>query len=418
MERQQFVPAKCIGRRQMQRRVTKAVGDFQSQCCDDIAFKGNLTHNNLKLFEAAMPILENINDTSCNISSTEDLGLSSCHNADDVPSNACDSQFLNLLNVESVQNCHSNLGCSKDCEGESETVSSVEKNNLSDSLKNWANDFKITTTALTKLLHLLSPFHPELPLDSRTLLRTPLDFNSKELETGQYSHFGLQKGLYMFLESNINFKDSTISISFNIDGLPLFNSSNVQVWPILALIKNEEFFIKPFPVGVFCGNAKPKPLAIYLEDFLNELLNLIENGLLFKNKLFKINIHSFICDAPARAYLKCVKSHNGYSSCDKCVNPGEYFNGRIIFTKTDAAKRTDASFVAQEDEDHHLGISPLLKIPVGLVSQFPSEYMHSTCLGVMKKLLNAWISRLETVHSNRNEPQTKGHRRITALEGI
>jgi len=31
-------------------------------------------------------------------------------------------------------------------------------------------------------------------------------------------------------------------------------------------------------------------------------------------------------------------------------------------------------------------------LPMGLVSQIPFEYMHLVCLGVMKKLLSAWIN--------------------------
>jgi len=43
------------------------------------------------------------------------------------------------------------------------------------------------------------------------------------------------------------------------------------------------------------------------------------------------------------------------------------------------------------DEDHHKGTSPLSMLPIGMVSQVPFEYMHLVCLGVMKKLLSAWI---------------------------
>ena len=32
----------------------------------------------------------------------------------------------------------------------------------------------------------------------------------------------------------------------------------------------------------------------------------------------------FICDTPARAFLKCVKSHTGYFSCDHCEVEGEW----------------------------------------------------------------------------------------------
>ena len=52
--------------------------------------------------------------------------------------------------------------------------------------------------------------------------------------------------------------------------------------------------------------------------------------------------------------------------------------------------RTDVSFNAFEDEDHHKDISPLVELNIGMVSQFPQDYMHLVCLGVVKRLLLLW----------------------------
>lgn len=65
---------------------------------------------------------------------------------------------------------------------------------------------------------------------------------------------------------------------------------------------------------------------MYLEDFVNELLFIIENGIQIGFKKVEFYVHSFICDAPARAFIKCVKYHSGYSSCDKCTVRREYLN--------------------------------------------------------------------------------------------
>ena len=42
------------------------------------------------------------------------------------------------------------------------------------------------------------------------------------------------------------------------------------------------------------------------------------------------------------------------------------------------------------DKGHHLGVSPLLKLGVGMVSQFGLDYMHLVCLGVVKRLFSYW----------------------------
>ena len=119
---------------------------------------------------------------------------------------------------------------------------------------------------------------------------------------------------------------------------------------------------------------------------------MLHEGFLFENKLYIVKVHSFICDAPARAYVKCTKSHGGYSSCDKCIETGEYVQNRVIYKSVLASRRTDLDFQLFTDEDHHTGVSPLTKLPIGLVTKFPIDYMHAVCLGVMKKLLNTWMS--------------------------
>lgn len=235
----------------------------------------------------------------------------------------------------------------------------------------------------------MSPFHPELPLDFRTFLGTPLTTLKRILENGEYCHFGIRHALEVFLATNNILVENSINLSFNIDGLPLFRSSAIQFWPILGLIKNCSS--APFVVGLFCGNSKPSTLESYLNEFVNEFSSLLTDGFSFQNKKYNITLHSFVCDAPARAFLKCIKSHSGYSSCEKCVEQGDYVNGRVIL-KNKAFARTDLSFTMKTDEDHHVGTTPLLKRNIGLVSNFPIDYMHCICLGVVRKLLNTWIS--------------------------
>ncbi|KAF2885792.1 hypothetical protein ILUMI_20375 [Ignelater luminosus] len=253
----------------------------------------------------------------------------------------------------------------------------------------WAIKGNISHTNLSKLLHILHTYHPELPLDSRTLLDTSFNIKHVSLETGGFVYFGIEYCLRNFL-SKYNAFSGVLDITFNIDGLPLFNSRNVQLWPILGKVAN--FKSDPFVVAVFCGGAKPSPLTSYLSDFIQELKHLLRNGLIFSEKTYSISIHSFVCNVPARAFLKCIKTHNGYSCCERCLEPGEYFNGRVVLTGISAPKRNNRSFRMQLDGEHHIGISPLVDLPIDLVIKFPIDYMHNGCLGVMRKLINVWLS--------------------------
>lgn len=62
----------------------------------------------------------------------------------------------------------------------------------------------------------------------------------------------------------------------------------------------------------------------------------------------------------------------------------------MTFPETNAPLRTDVSFNALEDDDHHKGLSPFEELNVGMVSQFPLDYMHLVCLGVVKSMLLLW----------------------------
>lgn len=222
--------------------------------------------------------------------------------------------------------------------------SSVDcSNSLVNKLRHWAlvDHTSVAHNAITDLLHILQPLDPQLPLDSRTLLKTPVKLITSSVDNGDYCHFGLKTALNKFLQCSPNFTQTVLKVSFNIDGLPLFHRSTVQLWPILGIIKNTSVTYPPFSVGIFCGTSKPKPLHVYLEEFVSELQHLLQFGITYNSKHFKVAVHGFVCDAPAKAYVKNIKSYSGYYSCDKCTEQGEYVKGRVVFTKINAPKTTD-----------------------------------------------------------------------------
>jgi len=147
----------------------------------------------------------------------------------------------------------------------------------------------------------------------------------------------------------------------------------------------------PFVVAVFAGNSKPESAATYLTDLVQELSMMLNNGFEYDNKHYTIFLQAFICDAPARAFIKCIKGHTGYFGCEKCVQKGKSVERRLVFPEMHADKRTDNSFKDQAQPEHHKGYSPLLNLGVGLVSRIPLNYMHLICLGVVKRLLLIWL---------------------------
>lgn len=121
----------------------------------------------------------------------------------------------------------------------------------------------------------------------------------------------------------------------------------------------------------------------FVDEYQQDDLGLVQSG--------KLKIHSFICDTPARSFIKAIKGHNAYFGCDKCVVEGNYLNRRMSYFETTSVLRTDESFRTKRNEEHHLNETILQSLPnVDMINSFPLDYMHLICLGVVKKILILW----------------------------
>lgn len=62
--------------------------------------------------------------------------------------------------------------------------------------------------------------------------------------------------------------------------------------------------IKPFVVSVWYGEGKPKPVNDFLYSFVSELKKIISNGIMINGHKLQIKVRCFLCDTPARSFLK------------------------------------------------------------------------------------------------------------------
>ena len=261
-----------------------------------------------------------------------------------------------------------------------------------DQLRAWVAESGTPLKHTNSLLALLRPHFPSLPKDGRTLLKTCKKYDISDVAGGKYHHFGVAAGVKLRLEKCKDIRHfSELNLQFNIDGLPLFKSSSDSFWPILALI-HQETDPEPFICGLWVGKSKPNSIEEYLSSFVSELLQIQRNGIESHGNMYTVKILNFVCDTPARAFVKNIKGHSGYYGCDFCVQKGLYVNHRMTFPEKEASQRTDDKFDRMLYEEHHRGDTPLRSLDLGLVSQFPLDYMHSVCLGVTKKLLSLWMS--------------------------
>ena len=283
----------------------------------------------------------------------------------------------------------------------SESEAEIDTDTLALELGLWASQNNISVVALSGLLSLLRVFHPSLPKDPRTLMKTPRESNITAVEGGAYFHFGIveslskSKDLLYFLSHSQSHHvgPHNISLQVNIDGLPLFKSTCTQFWPILGRVC-QPLEMDPFMIGLYCGQHKPASIDEYLHDFVEEM-RLLEHGPVElecegRKCAVQVNLSCFVCDAPARAYVKQVKGHSGYYGCEKCTQKGSW-ESKIVFPEIDAPPRTDVQFDDMTDVHHHTGNSPLRTLSVGMVTQFPLDYMHLVCLGVTRRLLFYWL---------------------------
>lgn len=106
-------------------------------------------------------------------------------------------------------------------------------------------------------------------------------------------------------------------MDINIDGLPLNRYGKLNFWPILGSLTDKT--CEPFIISVYFGaESKLSTLQQFLEEFIREMEKLSVNGFEFNGHVYDVSIRNFICDAPARSFVKCTIGHNGLFSCEKC----------------------------------------------------------------------------------------------------
>lgn len=119
--------------------------------------------------------------------------------------------------------------------GENNSSTFNEASSLKIKLRDWANSFFVSKRAIDGLLTILNSYGIDsLPKNHRTLLATPINIEYSDIAGGTIWYNGLQKCLIQIF-STLD-RDISISLNFNIDGLPLYNSSKISFWPILASI--------------------------------------------------------------------------------------------------------------------------------------------------------------------------------------
>lgn len=352
---------------------------------------------------------QHVENVYSNYNDTFDHSYNSASISANIEDNLSDSSLYNRSPDFSSTDDKSHLSSSStsNSEGssheENDEVSAIP--NLREKLQGWAVKFRcnLTVETIDGLLDILrSENVGNLPKSAVTLLQTKTDKNIKLMMSskntnGSYVYFGIEQSLKRII--NNEFIENTIRLLFNIDGLPLYNSSSQQFWANLGLILHSNYDSQPFIVAVYSGDSKPQDANDFLEDFVRELKTLIQNGVVINQRVFAVEIVGFSCDTPARSFIKKCKGHGGYYACERCETKGKTRNKKRIYPNMNSKRRTEWSFKSQSQIEHHLGRSQLLEIPNfdPVLSVF-LDSMHLLYIGIMKWILQQLLGTTKRIN--------------------
>ena len=237
--------------------------------------------------------------------------------------------------------------------------------------------FDVKRSATTHLLSELNKRFPLLCKDFRTLLKSPRTTKTRNIINGTCVHFDMKEHLYKAIDI-MDYTDETYFIDVFIDGVNFYTDSrNKTFWVVICRINDTMI-----PVEVFNGKHAPGDFNEFLKDFVVDLKKLLTDHERFK-------IRNFILDSPAKSKVKCVKMPNGYNACNECNIEGFYDSHRVVYDEFNCTLRTDESFRARNDDNHHEGISILeAELPaLNMIYNFPPDYLHVVLLNILKKML-------------------------------
>ena len=115
---------------------------------------------------------------------------------------------------------------------------------------------------------------------------------------------------------------------------------------------------------------------------------LTREGIQIFAKQYEVKLKCFVCDAPARSYLKGIVGYTGYYSCERCTIKGEW-ESRVVFNElVEQEPRTDEKFQNYQYPQHQKLASPLTNAGIKCIDQFPLDDMHMVYLDVVKRIIS------------------------------
>ena len=212
--------------------------------------------------------------------------------------------------------------------------------------------------------------------------------------------------LYHELVEQHNFSNNDLSLTWNTDGIPVFESSRFSIWPIQSSINELPPHLRGKHVllnGLWFGDKKPA-----MNTFLKPCANLENEGFIVnRDELCPRKVFAMVlsADSPARAIVKNCKQFNEEYGCDWCKFAGETITNVCPPTRYYPYKGSPKKRIKRKQMQYALKSitknEPVkgVKGPsvIGILPTFDPvrgvavDYMHCVCLGVMRQFVNMWM---------------------------
>lgn len=218
-----------------------------------------------------------------------------------------------------------------------------------------------------------------------------------------------------FIDDGFLSKTDNISLMWYTDGVPIFTSSNISMWPLYLSVnelppelryQRENMLLS----GIWVGR-KPVP-NMFLEPLVEPLKQLYKGFQVIPNGEETVhNIRAMLlcgtADLPAKSLMTGTTQFNGAYGCHHCEQKGENFTISprshvwVYPYKKEIKWRTHESIedlmeLKRRDEKNvnYMGVqepSLLFKIMPDAIRGIGFDVMHSLFIGVCKKLFNLWF---------------------------
>lgn len=264
-------------------------------------------------------------------------------------------------------------------------------------------------TSYSKLLCILKPYHPELPLTAQTALKSLAQTNHSALNNfrgvkSKYVYFGITQKLISICSKNSVFRSlllqsDPVNLLLSTDGVELYKCSATRqgIWPISMKVLSLTHNISPIVVAVFQGTSKP--CNAFFADLAHEV-RCIAQGKIAIDSCHEINIKivGFSADSPARCICKSILSCNASFGCERCTcRANKSKEKRMCFEDHDiSVPRLDSDFRTLAYVPFHQFASPtaLLEIPANVldfIKDFFLDVLHLVDEGVTKRYVMWFI---------------------------